>query len=152
MAKTQVAWFFLVALLLPACAELFVSDQEYADLNGAPPAVRKRTPNKSPKRKVSIPPWVYSPPRSATEVYVVGEAKDIEQKDDALERAWVSGLIRMGMTQFPELGALRSESFETLHDANYKRQFVMQLEKISWVGLREVEDRGSPVIVPNEES
>jgi hypothetical protein len=100
--------------------------------------------------KKEIPNWLSSPPKSDSHFFSVGEARDIENKDDALERAWISSLLRFGMTQFPELGSLRSESEESLHSANYNRKFVLQLESINWKGLSEVEEKGSPYIVYDE--
>ena len=63
---------------------------------------------------LGTPKWVSKVPKSELFIYSVGESKGIENKDDALERAWISALLRLGMTQFPELGKLRSESEETL--------------------------------------
>ena len=96
------------------------------------------------------PTWLSNPPKSETQIFSVGEARDIESKDDALERAWISSLLRYGMTQFPELGSLRSESEESLHSATYNRKFVLQLDSIDWKGISEVEEKGSPHIIFDE--
>lgn len=94
-----------------------------------------------------IPTWVNQLPRAKGQVFVLGEAHDIEKKEDALERAWVSALLRMGMAQFPEVGKLTSESYETLHDADYQRRFVLSLDRISWKGLSETQE---PFVIENE--
>lgn len=101
--------------------------------------------------KKNQPAWILSLPKNSKYVYSIGESRDISNKDDALERAWISGLLRIGMTQFPELGSLKSESYETLHDASYTRNFVIELEKIKWDGLHEMEDMGSPYVEYNKE-
>ena len=102
--------------------------------------------------ELNTPKWVFSSPKSDQFIYSVGESKGIENKDDALERAWISALLRLGMTQFPELGKLRSESEETLHSASYNRKFVVQLESINWSGLVEEEKSGSPFVNFDEKS
>lgn len=94
-----------------------------------------------------VPSWVETLPVSTTHVFVVGEGLS-ENKDDALEKAWVSGLLRIGMTNFPELGTIHSQSNETLHDSNYQRQFTLQLNKLNWTGLKEVE--GSPFVTTDD--
>lgn len=98
------------------------------------------------------PVWLNNPPRDNGIIYVVGESRNIENKDDSLERAWVSGLLRIGMTQFPELGSLKSASNETLQSAEYKRDYVLALEQINWKGLQEADELGSPFTEFNEES
>ena len=100
--------------------------------------------------KKEAPIWLTNPPKSDSHFFSVGESRDIENKDDSLERAWISSLLRFGMTQFPELGSLRSESEESLHSANYNRKFVLQLESINWKGISEAEEKGSPYIVYDE--
>lgn len=134
------------ALLLTSCAEEPIVSDSY-ELTPVRPRLGLK-----PAKPRSAPAWVYSLPRDPRFVYTLGEARNLEKKDDALERAWISGLLRIGMTQFPELGSLRSESMETLRNADYKRQFVMQLDRIDWRGLREVEEMGSPFVTFDEES
>jgi len=90
------------------------------------------------------PLWVTKLPSDPKFVFVRGESTSSSSKDDALERAWISALLRVGMAQFPELQKLRSNSSETMKAAEYNRYFSIDLEKINWEGIEELTDLGSP--------
>ena len=77
-----------------------------------------------------LPVWVKEIPKKREVKYFLGESLEMQNKEDALERAWVSALFRIGLTAFPETGILKTQSFETLTEADYKREFVMKLELI----------------------
>lgn len=105
-----------------------------------------------PPKKITIlvppnllPIWVKSPPDDSQFVYFVGDAGGGD-KEDVLERAWYSALVRIGMTEFPELTKLRSRSRETLEKASYERNVVINLQYIRWTGIAEAKDKGSPFI------
>lgn len=99
-----------------------------------------------------LPKWITDPPSDSHYVYSVGESKGLGNKEDALERAWISALLRIGMTQFPEVGQLKSESEETLSSANYNRKFVLQLERVRFTGIKETTSEGSPFVVLDEDT
>ncbi len=99
-----------------------------------------------------IPDWVGNPPEDTRYQYFMGESPEVSGKEDALERAWISTLIRIGMTQFPEVSKLSSLSVESIKDADYQRKFVMSLEQIDWTGIREATEKGSPFVVEDLEN
>jgi hypothetical protein len=99
-----------------------------------------------PKADVPPPSWIRHVPELPGTRFFVGESQGSPSKEDALEKAWVSAFIRIGMTQFPELAIVSSESTETLKRAAYERHFVMQLEKVNWQGIREASEYGSPYV------
>lgn len=92
------------------------------------------------------PTWVDHPPETKEFFYFVGEAEEAKTKDEALERAWNSALIRVGLTEFPELTEISSESLETLLGSTYKRESVQNLELINWRGVKEAKELGSPFV------
>jgi hypothetical protein len=105
-----------------------------------------------PRSDVPPPAWIRHMPKAPGIHFFVGESQGATRKEDALEKAWVSAFIRIGMTQFPELAIVSSESSETLKSASYERHFVMQLEKVNWQGIREATEYGSPYVDWNADS
>ena len=95
---------------------------------------------------IAMPSWVDHPPESSASVYIVGESIPCKQKEDALEKAWNSALIRIAMTEFPELIELTSTSKETLKDSEFERKTVQNFQLINWKGLREMKSLGSPFV------
>jgi hypothetical protein len=95
---------------------------------------------------VRPPDWIERPPQFPGYHVFIGEAQGAKKKEDALEKAWVSAFLRAGMTEFPELAILSSQSSENLKSSTYERDFVMQLERVNWRGIREVTDYGSPFV------
>lgn len=98
---------------------------------------------------LNAPTWVLNVPRSQGELVIVGEGRSAD-KEDALERAWYSALLRIGMTEFPELTKLNTRSQETLKGTSYDRRAVTDLQYINWAGIREARDQGSPYVVEND--
>jgi hypothetical protein len=93
-----------------------------------------------------VPSWVLDLPSKMGVRFFIGEYHGFGNKEEALEKAWVSAFVRIGMTQFPEVSLLSSESVETLKSAQYKRKFVMKLEMVDWTGVAEATEFGSPYV------
>lgn len=119
------ARFLLALLLLPGCA-LFSTTED-------------------------APSWAHSPPRQSDAHFFVGESHGSRDKDEALERAWISALTRVGMTQFPELVQVSTRSTENLASADTEREFTLRLEQVDWSGVREAGDKGSPWILRRDD-
>src|SRR6185437_15552380 len=97
--------------------------------------------------KTPPPAWLETVPRSAGYHFVIGEAEGAETREQALEKAWVSAFVRLGMTEFPELTRISSQGVETLHGSQFERRFAVNLEGIDWTGVREATELGSPFVV-----
>jgi hypothetical protein len=102
--------------------------------------------------RLDAPGWLDVPPKKMGYRFFVGETHGVARKEDALEKAWISAFVRIGMTQFPELTRIKTESTETLKDADYKRQFAMSLELVDWTGIAEATEYGSPYIREDEKT
>jgi hypothetical protein len=95
------------------------------------------------------PFWIDQVPLEAGTHYFVGEATGAAHRGEALEKAWISAFVRIGMTEFPELTSLISQNDETLRGTAYHRRFFMNLESVNWVGITEAVDYGSPYLEYN---
>lgn len=99
-----------------------------------------------------MPPWIDHPPEDHSYVYIVGESIPSKQKEDALQQAWNSALIRLAISEFPELIQLISKSRETLRDSEFERSTIQNFQLINWKGLREMKSLGSPFVSYDEKS
>lgn len=97
------------------------------------------------------PPWSRHPPRPSDAYFFVGESHGSRDKDEALERAWISALTRVGITQFPELVQVSTHTTENLASADTEREFTLRLEQVDWSGVREAVDNGSPWVSRNDD-
>ncbi|NBW99161.1 hypothetical protein EBR03_06275 [bacterium] len=107
-------------------------------------------PDKSSETNRLKPAWVVLTPRAKGTQYFLGESSEAKKKEDALQSAWINGLVGIGMAEFPELSQVRIKSVETLTDVDYRKDFVMKLEWVDWTGLREVSEWGSPYVIKKE--
>ena len=94
----------------------------------------------------SLPDWVTKLPTRAGIHFFVGESRSSSNKDEALENAMISAYTRFGMTEFPELVQLQTQSVETLHSVDYERSSAVRLEIVDWTGVKEATECGSPYI------
>lgn len=92
---------------------------------------------------ISTPSWIDHPPISADSIYMVGEGESFS-KEDALQKAWNSALIRIGISEFPELNQLSAKSTETLTTAEFERTSIQNFQLISWKGIHELKSYNSP--------
>lgn len=92
------------------------------------------------------PSWIHDLPQPSDAVQVVGESEAVLSKQEALEDAWANALLRLGLTQFPELSRVESRSIESLKHSDYRRSLTLRFEHIDWTGLQEVSQFGSPYI------
>lgn len=95
---------------------------------------------------ISTPSWINNLPESKEVIYSVGESNPTDQKEDALQKSWNSALIRIGISEFPELTQLSSKSTETLKNAEFERTAVQNFQLINWKGIHEMKTMGSPFI------
>ncbi len=96
-----------------------------------------------------LPGWVKRPPSEESRAFVVGEAASSD-KDDAMAKAWASALVRLGMTEFPELSRVGSTTTERLEGGASTRELALHLEQVRWAGLTEAKEMGSPLIYWDE--
>jgi len=93
---------------------------------------------------ISITPnWVDQVPEATNTIYIVGEGSSTS-KEEALDKAWNSALIRMATAEFPELIQLSSKSLETLTGSEFERSTVQNFQLINWKGIKEMKVHGSP--------
>lgn len=111
-----------------------------------------RNPLLDARADVRPPDWITRPPQFPGYQVFVGESQGSKRKEDALEKAWVSAFVRAGMTEFPELSIVSSRSIENLKTASYERDFILQLERINWRGIREATGYGSPFVTWDSET
>jgi hypothetical protein len=97
--------------------------------------------------KTPPPDWLRTLPRQIGYRFVLGEAEGGETRDQALEMAWASAFVRLGMTEFPELATISSRGVETLHNAQFERRYAINLQSVDWTGVREATDLGSPYVI-----
>lgn len=94
---------------------------------------------------ISAPSWVDHPPVSSEFVYTVGEG-EAPTKEEALQKAWNSALIRLALVEFPELIQINSKSVETLKGSEFERTSIQNFQLISWRGIHELQSFNSPHI------
>lgn len=95
---------------------------------------------------VSLPTWVKRPPETPGFSFFVGESSELDEKEEALEGAWANSLVRIGMSEFPEVSRVTTRSVETLSEVDYKREFILKLELVDWTGVKEATELGSPFL------
>lgn len=129
-----------LALVLSSCSSPYAVRRALMGQDGPRP--------RALSAKASVPPpgWTEHPPRGGGVRFFVGESRGSIYKEEALEKAWVSALVQAGMTEFPELSQVTSESVEGLRDVRHERRFLMRLERVNWNGLREATEYGSPYL------
>lgn len=95
---------------------------------------------------ISTPTWVDQTPLSSEFVYTVGEGES-SSKDEALQKAWTSALIRFALSEFPELNQLKARSVETLKGSEFERTSIQNFQLIQWRGIHEVKSNNSPTLI-----
>ncbi len=145
-SKTSGAAIYLAVplLLLSSCANLVSRRHD------AKPSLLVRA-GISPARPNSelLPSWVKRPPVNDVRAFVVGESAAVD-KDEAMAKAWASALVRLGMTEFPELARVGATTTETLEGGSTRRELALHLEQIKWTGLTEAKELGSPIVYWDE--
>lgn len=96
------------------------------------------------------PAWVKNPPKDGAYRYFVGEFEGDGSVDEALARAWASGMFRAGVTEFPEVADVEATGQESLHGARFERHFAVALGAIDWSELDEAREKGSPSVEMDE--
>ena len=96
------------------------------------------------------PGWVRNMPKSDLYKYSVGESNNETTKDGALNEAWVNSLVKLGLSEFPELSKLSLKFKESLYGTESENLYESGLEYVNWRGIEEVKDLGSPYIIYNE--
>lgn len=107
---------------------------------------RSPAPSVSAPRWGSPPVWAATPPADDAFRYFVGEFEGDGSVDEALARAWASGMLRAGVTEFPQVADVEASGEESLHGARFQRRFAVALGAIDWSDLDEARERGSPVV------
>lgn len=137
MAKRLTTKLVVAAIFVSGCATT--------------PTVRSRiTTSLGPiaiESKSPPPPWLETVPHAAGYHFVMGEAEGASSREQALERAWVSAFVRLGMTEFPELTRISTRGRETLKNSQFERNFAVNLEGIDWTGVKEATELGSPYVI-----
>lgn len=137
-----------------------VSALSFLVLSGCANLVSRQTPSKklitrtalptSVNDRPLLPSWTTKTPASDSSLYVVGESVGSADKEEALSKAWASGLVRLGMAEFPELSQVAAANVETLQGNSATRGLVLHLERVNWTGLTEVKEQGSPIVYWDE--
>lgn len=101
------------------------------------------------QKKLPAPFWLEHSPTHPSEVYFAGEAMNAPTKDEALERSWLSALLRFGQVTFPELSQIKSSTTEGLRDSHSDHRLRIDLRYVNWVGVSEAKEFGSPRLIQN---
>jgi hypothetical protein len=96
------------------------------------------------------PPWAVKPPANGAFRYFVGEYEGDGSVDEALARAWASGMLRAGIVEFPSVADVEATGSESLHGSRFERRFAVALGAIDWSGLDEARELGSPKVDVDE--
>ncbi len=139
--------FLAAAILLSfsGCANLI--SRQPAPSHSLLSRTKLLTPNNDLKL---LPSWANRVPAPDTSVYFVGESNGSADKEEALSKAWASALVRIGMSEFPELSQVATSHVETLNGNQSSRGLVLHLEQVNWAGVTEVKEQGSPVLFWDE--
>jgi len=98
------------------------------------------------------PSWAANPPRDGAFRYYVGEFEGDGGMDEALARAWASGMLRAGIVEFPNVSDVEATAQESLHGTRFERRFAVALGAIDWRELDEAREMGSPHVAVDERS
>jgi hypothetical protein len=141
-------WHFLLLTLAPvlaSCAGFGGVRQNGRVVWERSPAVVAPLPQWPPP-----PAWVGAPPNDSSFRYFVGEFEGDGLLDEALVRAWASGMFRAGVAEFPSVADVEASGEESLYGARFQRRFAVALGAIDWSELDEARELGSPVVQADE--
>jgi hypothetical protein len=95
------------------------------------------------------PEWVRTlkPPLRPGKSCYIGSVTQTATREAALDESWKSALVDIARRDFPELVKISEKSKESLHDAEYLRNTVLEGDKIRFRGVQEESD--SPYIEPH---